>query len=39
MTEKLQRVAITPKNPLLNADIVREIIAALETDMGSPATP
>jgi len=27
------------KKVLLNADLVREIIAALETDMGTPATP
>jgi hypothetical protein len=27
------------KRALLNADVVREIIAAMETEMGSPATP
>ncbi len=27
------------KNALLNAEVVHEIIAALETEMGSPATP
>ena len=36
-TEEVQ--AWGGKNALLNADVVHEIIAALETEMGSPATP